>query len=791
MSLSKVNSELNLYPSGRRLSYRILRASLRWLLNPTIEGEIHPTDFPLLYVLERRSLLDLIVADIAIEKLGGKSPLDSTPILDESRSFFFLKRGVGRKGRVIAYRFSKRMLRIQERLHQDINDPACDLQPISIYWGRTNEKRGSLVRWLVSDRYAITGRFRRFFGPLLTRSDVLVCFNSGIAWHQNTNPNDSVPQNLRRIARLLRSTFESQRHASLGAPLKSRHSVVASLAKTPRQQGRNASRTHRQRRRIAKRLAANLSYPGMRFLRGVLRVFWHHVYDDIEILNLERITAQAKTHTLIYLPNHRSHIDYLVLSYLLFEHGLAIPFIAAGDNLNLPVVGGILRRCGAFFIRRSFRDDPEYRDILQQYLNQLITDGTSIEFFIEGTRSRTGRMLPGQRGLLHMIMDAGIQTDERPIALVPVYISHEKLIEINSYRKELSGKSKQRESVRDIVRSVRLLPKNMGRLVSKVGQPIDLSKFALEHGNGREAVSLLTDQIVHSINETSVINPTSLLGLALSSFENQSCTHFELVRRIDLLKSLLRVDSLRHDYTVSNLNAKEIVARCESLKLIDFEGDSLVVSKDQAGELDWYRNNVLHSLVVPAVISVLVQVQVEPITQLTLLRNFAGILPYLSGVLQTSYNLRDVKRWTVHLRNALLLENPFENRVFKPEDSEKLGDLMALGRLILPTLESMFVMLSCVEQLEKSRESVGVLVDVTMEITQSIANQVEEDIGLMYDRRFFQSLAQQSLKLGHLIVNEDRQLTTAANLTRLHEQGKQIIRPEFATALKVAIDQVR
>ena len=137
-----------------------------------------------------------------------------------------------------------------------------------------------------------------------------------------------------------------------------------------------------------------MSYPTIIVLARLLQMFWHRIYDGVEIRGLERIVGLAQTHTLVYVPSHRSHVDYLLLSYLLFQRGLMLPHIAAGDNLNLPIVGGLLRRGGAFFMRRSFRDDPVYAAVFSEYLYQVYRRGHCVEFFPEGGRTRTGRLLP-------------------------------------------------------------------------------------------------------------------------------------------------------------------------------------------------------------------------------------------------------------------------------------------------------------------------------------------------------------------------------------------------------------
>ena len=122
----------------------------------------------------------------------------------------------------------------------------------------------------------------------------------------------------------------------------------------------------RKARKAAFAIAADMSYPAVRFLDRLLTWLWHRVYQGVRVCGFDRVRALAETHTLVYAPCHRSHIDYLLLSHVLHHRGLMLPHIAAGDNLDLPLVGGVLRGGGAFFMRRSFARGPRLHRRLQR-----------------------------------------------------------------------------------------------------------------------------------------------------------------------------------------------------------------------------------------------------------------------------------------------------------------------------------------------------------------------------------------------------------------------------------------
>ena len=209
---------------------------------------------------------------------------------------------------------------------------------------------------------------------------------------------------------------------------------------------------------------------------------------------MDNLTKVAEDHEVIYVPCHRSHIDYLLLSFLVYRNGLVPPHIAAGINLNLPVVGTILRRGGAFFMRRSFRDNPLYASVFSEYLHTITARGFSIEYFVEGGRSRSGRMLKPRTGMLAMTLRSFLRDSRKPIAFVPVYIGYEKVIESGSYIGELHGEKKQKESVGGLMKSLSVLRSYFGQVHVNFGEPIKLVDFLDQHhGNWRQESPVSTD----------------------------------------------------------------------------------------------------------------------------------------------------------------------------------------------------------------------------------------------------------------------------------------------------------
>jgi 1-acyl-sn-glycerol-3-phosphate acyltransferase len=183
-----------------------------------------------------------------------------------------------------------------------------------------------------------------------------------------------------------------------------------------------------------------------------------HIRED-ELSSLKSIaeSAAAKKIPIIFLPCHKSHIDYLVMSYIFYRLGISLPHIVAGDNLNIPFVGGLLRRAGAFFIRRQWGDDPLYHTVMQEYIITLLQHGYNIEAFVEGTRSRIGKLLQPKFGFLKIILSAFFSKRIEDAIIVPISIDYDRVIETASYVDELLGKPKEQESLLMMLSNINIL----------------------------------------------------------------------------------------------------------------------------------------------------------------------------------------------------------------------------------------------------------------------------------------------------------------------------------------------
>jgi len=269
---------------------------------------------------------------------------------------------------------------LMRRLLGNPDAPASDalLVPVSILWSRAPAREHSWWRLLVSEAWGVTGWVKRLLNLLMNRKGIVLQFGTPLPLCQAADMTLAEPIRLRRMARLMRVRLRNQRRAVLGPDLSHRRTlvaqivgarqVVAAIDRQARGDVRKREALQRRALQMARTIASDMSYPTIRILEKLLTWFWTRIYDGVDLQGLERTAGIAKDHTLVYVPSHRSHLDYLLLSYLLYRRGLMLPHIAAGDNLDIPVLGPILRRGGAFFLRRSFGEDDVYRSVFAEYL---------------------------------------------------------------------------------------------------------------------------------------------------------------------------------------------------------------------------------------------------------------------------------------------------------------------------------------------------------------------------------------------------------------------------------------
>jgi glycerol-3-phosphate O-acyltransferase len=415
---------------------------------------------------------------------------------------------------------------------------------------------------------------------------------------------------------------------------------------------------------------------------------WTQLYDGVEVHNFSTVRELAKDYEIIYTPCHRSHIDYLLLSYVIYKRGLMIPYIAAGDNLNLPFVGQLLRGGGAFFIRRSFRGNALYTSVFKEYLYSILSRNTPIEYFIEGGRSRTGRLLPPKTGMLAMTVHGHLRGRAKPIVFLPTYIGYERLMEGSTYVGEMQGKPKEAESIFGIVKTLRKIERIFGKVHVNFGEPVFLDDILKQHNADKiqiekndapipaevsNVVSSSANVILENINRAVVINPVSLLSLILLATPKHTLDEEICAKQLDIYRDLATQQPYDERTQVTSLSGKEIIAYGLKLKLIKrvqhVLGDIIAIEDNQAVLLTYFRNNILHAFVLPSLVASLVEHNGK-INKTDLSNVIRTLYPFLKAELFMKWKASELQQHIDNYINALvkigLIFQDHDGNLFSP-----------------------------------------------------------------------------------------------------------------------------
>jgi glycerol-3-phosphate O-acyltransferase len=618
---------------------------LNWLLHRVlaiwVRYRVLPEDIParmqsraaaICYVLERRSITDLAILQRACVRL--RLPRPRKRLVGNSadlRSYFYLSRPRGFWDERLDRRPPPQLEQMLAALDADPNLD-IELVPAAVYWGRAPQREASWFRLLLVENWALTSRARKFLQVLFNGRNTLVELEEPISLRSLLGDESGFSGRGRRVARSLRNLYAQHRAARIGPDLSHRRTIVTRVLRkravraAVAQEMREKSLTRRaallQAARYAEEIAANYSHAFVRFLERLLAWLWNRLYDGVAVGHLETLERVAQGNEVVYVPCHRSHMDYLLLSYVIYVNGYPVPHIAAGINLNLPIVGRLLRMGGAFFIRRKFRGNGLYTVVFMKYLAAIMERGHSIEYFIEGGRSRTGRLLQPKTGMLSMTVRSFLRDPARPVVFLPVYFGYERIVEGATYVGELSGKPKEKESVRGLLRALRKLRERFGRVHVNLGEPIALEDVLDRHdGEWRSrvfdeearapwigaAVDDLAGRIMRNINAAAAVTPINLLAIILLAMPRQALPEADLERQIDLYRGLLRGFPYSDRITLTDLSGAGIIAYGETMKVLQRQGHSLgdiVRMSDESAVLaTYFRNNVLHLFAMPSLLA--------------------------------------------------------------------------------------------------------------------------------------------------------------------------------------------
>lgn len=586
---------------------------------------------PICYVIQDNAMSNKVLIDNETE--NNQLPSAFAPIklqdqYQEDDSFLVLEPS---KNNHSDY-YPDKIIRMIEYLLKHPNEDVL-LIPTTILWGRAPENEDSWYKALFADAWTKPTGLKQALNISLYGRENYIEFHRPISLQQLIRTAVEVAPHFapaHYVVNEFEKLFKQYKEAILGPDLSDRRNVInqlmvtetvkASIRQESIKEKISVQDAESRARQYLDEIVSDFSYSTLRFAEIALTKLWTQLYDGIEVHHFDTVRELAKDYQIVYTPCHRSHIDYLLLSYVIYNRGLMVPHIAAGINLNMPVVGQIMRGAGAYFIRRSFNGNALYTTVFKEYMNSLISRNTPLEYFIEGGRSRTGLLLQPKKGMLAMTIQSHLQSKSKPIVFIPTYFSYEKLLEGSSYIKELGGEKKQAESLFGLLKSMQKIEKVFGTVHVSLGQPVFLDDLLQKnqaphklkpHEDMPESVKHTVNDvalnILENINKAVVINPVSLISLVLLNAPTHALSEREVLMRLQQFRDLLQHHRYDERMQITEMSNSQIIQYVMDLKQIEWvEHDNerwIKVCDNQIGLLKYFSNNILHTFILPAFIA--------------------------------------------------------------------------------------------------------------------------------------------------------------------------------------------
>lgn len=506
---------------------------------------------------------------------------------------------------------------------QRISGRPIAIVPIDFLWSRRPPRKSrSMVDILFGEKDQ-PGRIRKFvlfWRNYKRRAQASLGIPIGVQELIAAHPDASSEELEGMLRQTLKSTLHLQRRTITGPAIRPRSAMIQevladevldeTICRIAAERGKPADDLRDLAHRYAKEIVSDPDHTYIETLewflsRTLIRLFESF---NVDTDGLNRAKELFGKGPIVFVPNHKSHVDYLVLSYILYHHGMNIPHIAAGKNLSFWPLGRIFRRCGAFFIRRSFKGNELYEAVLQTYLKVLMKEGHSQEFFIEGGRSRTGKLKNPRTGMLRMLQRAARESGVTDITYMPVAITYDRVIEQKSYMKELAGEQKTAEGASHLLKLTKFMKRqksSYGSIYIRFGKPIPHS----DSGEGAGAIEGLAQDICHEINRRIVVTPAAVAAAALLSAPTKGVAfpQFRLSAQAVLACLSAKGVEIPPKLASSPLSVlKDAVAKLAQQKLVSSHDDALEpfisVEESKRIPLSYLRNGIGHFLVSTGVV---------------------------------------------------------------------------------------------------------------------------------------------------------------------------------------------
>ncbi len=514
------------------------------------------------------------------------------------------------------------------RAQKQLNVP-IQIVPLMITYGRRREKERESLLNILFGQTEDTGALRRIM-TFLRYSNQAAVIPAEPVNHFVGGKEDITEETLYHELRgELIDRIDAERTSIVGPILKSRDEIVSMvlgdeclgkfIERMAAEKGKDYDDIVKEAKKYVHEIASDYNETFIEIWEKLLTWLWNNIYDGVVVdkHGLAKLRHISKKMPFVIIPCHRSHIDYLLLSYVFYKNNIQMPFVAAGTNLMFWPAGYIFRKSGAFFLRRTFKGNVLYGEVFAKYLETLLKEGFPLEFFIEGGRSRTGKMVMPKYGLLSMIIQAfNKQQPYEDLAAIPVYIGYDRVIEEKAYLKELGGAPKAKEKPTDVIKSRKLLRKRYGRVYLNVGEPIFLKSYLESQEKSFDDMTLIERQSLYRkigyeislrINHVSVVTPFSLVASGLLCHDRRGISHDELMdvlklfydylshKEVSLAETLIHREKAIGD-ALALFDQSDLISRMGEEEDEQDETEEIVYSLEDNKRLnlEYYKNNILH-----------------------------------------------------------------------------------------------------------------------------------------------------------------------------------------------------
>ena len=430
--------------------------------------------------------------------------------------------------------------------------------------------------------------------------------------------------------------YNNEKRAVLGPVVKTRHEMMEKVLwhKNVTNEIIRISATQKtSERKLRKRavkyfdeIAADFSINYISVADKLLNFIFKKIFDGItfDVEDFQKLRDASWKGPLIIVPSHKSHVDYLIISCLFYENKIIPPHVVAGINLNFFPIGHILHRAGAFYMRRSFRGLDLYAVVFKQYVKTLVNEGYPIEFFIEGGRTRTGKLLFPKLGILKYLVESVDEGYSDDLIFVPATINYDRVLEENSYSSELKGKEKKKENTVGFVKSSKsMLKRNYGKVRLSINTPISFKEIRSKLTDKSNEMEDLAMLLARRINEITMITPFSLATTAILFSGSKGFSFQALLERASSLYDYLSFQkilmapmlleeglekSVRH--VIESYRKDSIIGLIKMSDVQTMAGkeleDVFLLNESERIRISFYRNTIIHYLVPISFISIAV-----------------------------------------------------------------------------------------------------------------------------------------------------------------------------------------